>query len=1023
MNHLVLLAKNETGYKNLCCIVSNANMDGTYYGKPRTDMDDLRRHSDGLIALSACIAGKVPEMLLAGDYDGAKEQSLAYLDIFGEGNFYLEIQDQGLEEERRIRDDLIRLSKETGIPLAATNDIHYLNREDADTHNVLLCVQTNSLASDQNRMRFSGDRFYMRTEEEMRALFSDIPEAVDNTLRIAEMCDFRFDLKSVSDDGGGKGDFFPRFQHEGKEPNAELLRAVCESGLAFRYGEQKEQHRERLDFELAVIEQMGFTDYFLIVWDFIRFARENGIAVGPGRGSAAGSIVSYVLRITDVDPIRYGLLFERFLNPERKSMPDIDIDFCIERRGEVIDYVREKYGQENVAQIITFSTLQARQVIKDLGRVLGVPFGDVDRFVKTLPAKAKNLAEAYGGKSLDAEGNVEAEFLEESGRFRRAIEEGKYEKLMEYACALEGKPRQPGTHAAGVVISGVRLADSIPLYKAKDGSMCVQYTMNTVEDLRFLKMDFLGLRNLTLIDHTVRMIKQNRGIEVDLPALAFDDPKVYALIGSGQTEGIFQLESGGMQGFMRQFKPKRFEEIVVGISMYRPGPMDAIPEYLRNRNNPQSIHYLHPKLEPILADTFGVMVYQEQVMQIVRDLAGFSYGESDEVRRNMSKKKGDKMLKAKDAFVAGCLKNGIPVDVAGRIGDQMIAFAKYAFNKSHAAVYAVLAYQTAYLKAHYREEFMAALMSSVMGTQDKMTRYIRSARDMGIRVLPPDVNKAHKAFSVSNGAIVMGLGAVKNVGSAAIDAITSARRNGSFADMAGFVSSVDSKAVNKRAVESLIFAGAFDSICGNRARMMQEYTLLSDVFGKRKYAADGQTTLFDSIPEINTIPVSSAEAVADYPADERMEKEKEMLGLYFTAHPLDRVKWVMERVGVTDTYRIKHPEEYDDVVYGSSEKKQILLIGMVSDVRIITIKQGRNAGKPMAIVTLEDYMGSIEVVVFSSAYPASEKALTSEIEDYRIVVVRGTVHRDPDRAFPAVHASKVTPVEVVEDFFRNQDAT
>ena len=1086
LTHLILLVKDETGYRNLSQIVSNSHLEGFYY-KPRTDMDDLRAHSSGLIALSGCIQGAIQESLISSDYAGAKEKALELFEIFGEGNFYLEIQDQDLEEERFIRADLIRLSRETGIPLAATNDIHYLKREDADVHDVLLCVQTGKLISDPGRMRFPNDMFYMRSEAEMRGLFADIPEALDNTEIIAAKCDFHFDLKSVAADrekrslGVNAGtrteraarDYFPEFPPQDGLDNEKLLRSLCEEGMVYRYGEKAESYRDRLEYELSVIRQMDFADYFLIVWDFIRFAREHGIAVGPGRGSAAGSIVSYALRITDIDPMKYGLLFERFLNPERKSMPDIDVDFCINRRAEVVDYVREKYGQENVANIITFNTLKARAAIRAVGRALALPIPDVNRLINALPEKAQKLDEAYSGTSKDAEENI-IEFKEESARFLKTVETvftpakvkdkapqppTDYRQLMKYARALEKKPSYPGTHAAGVVISREKLNGAIPLSLTKgEGAgleegksvqyTSVQYTMNTVEDLGFLKMDLLGLRNLTLIDHAIRMIEENRGIIIDIDSLSFDDPKVYALIASGKTEGVFQLENRGMKDFMRQLKPNCFEDIIIGISMYRPGPMKDIPLYLRNKKAPDAITYMHPLLVPILAETYGVMVYQEQVMRIVRDLGGFSFSESDEVRRSMSKKKADTMIKTRKDFVSGCGTNAIPDDVANRIFDHMVSFASYAFNKSHAAVYAVIAYQTAFLKTYYKEEYMASLMSSVTDSQDKVLRYIYSARDMGIPILPPDILRSHKNFSVSGDAIVMGLDAIKNVGVKAIDSIIEAREQGLVTDIRSLMTSVDKRVVNKRAMESLIYAGAMDSLCPNRAQAMQEFLVL---YESESYKAliPGQVSIFEttavSVSQVSE-PFSFAQ---DYPPDERMEKEKEALGMYLSAHPLDSVKWIIDKIGAVDTYRLKHPgetggneEDEDDEGYAVSQNTPVILAGLLSDVRRIVVQKGKHKGKTMAVLRVEDFYGDIEVVVYSEAYekcktlldppPAPENEGSAETGEptagvttaadvkNRIVVARGTVtYRDGKT--PSIRATRITPIETVEAFFLKQD--
>ena len=1070
-NHLVLLIKNEIGYRNLSQIVSAAYLEGFYY-KPRTDLDFLRGHSEGLIGLSACIAGLVPSKLLEGDFEGAKKIAMELNDIFSDGNFYLEIQDQGLEEERFIRSDLIRLSEVTGIPLVATNDIHYIQQEHAETHDVLLGVETNRDMHDPDRLRFSSDQFYMRTEEEMRELFSDIPEAIENTELIAKECNYHFDLKSIAEERENQqrragitmravetqGGFFPKFPVPEGTNNKELLRSLCEKGLDFRYGLKKEDYRDRLEYEMSVIEQMDFSDYFLIVWDFIRFARESGIPVGPGRGSAAGSIVSYALRITDIDPVRYGLLFERFLNPERKSMPDIDVDFCIERRGEVIDYVREKYGRDNVAQIITFGTLQARAAIDNIGRVTKVSLSDVTRLKKLLPVKARNFEEAYSGKSKDAEGKT-VEFKEESERFIAAVEkdpECKYKKLMEYARFLEGKPRNPSTHAAGVVICREPLSSAIPLYMAKDSfdkndkSVTVQYTMNTVENLGFLKMDFLGLRNLTLIKNTEKMVEQNRGIHVSVSDLPFDDPNVYKLIASGQTDGVFQLESNGMQGFMRQLQPKHFEDIIVGISMYRPGPMKDIPEYLKNRKAPKKIQYEHPLLKPILEPTYGVIVYQEQVMQIVRELAGQSYAESDEVRRIMSKKKADKMVEKRGEFIAGCANNGISEGTAKRIFEHMFSFASYAFNKSHAAVYAVLAYQTAYLKTYFREEFMAALMTSVTGVQDKVVRYIYNSRDMGIPVLPPDIMKAQKEFSVNGNAIVMGLKSVKNVGAAAIEGIIEARKQGLIHDMFSFVNHADSRAVNKKAVESLIWAGAFDSFSENRAKIMQDYILMSEKSKGGAAILQGQTSFFEQIGAQGFYQAEEIKSeVSDYPLEIRMEKEKEMLGMYFSAHPLDRVRGIVERVGAVSTWQIKHPEELEQKAAGGiiDRGRQIILVGLLKGLRHMVVQKGINAGKKMAAFALEDFFGEIECVVFADAFEKNEDVLALPdgsdasnnpdeaaeenklVEEnpgvpfprYKIVAVRGTLMSEIDRT-NSVRATKITPIEEIEAFFQKQDA-
>jgi DNA polymerase-3 subunit alpha len=1016
-NHLVLLAKDQTGYFNLVKIVSDANTEGFYY-RPRSDIDFIRGHADGLIALSACLAGDVPGMLLKGDYQGAKALALTYLDIFGDGNYYLEIQDQGLEEEQRIREPLIRLSKETGIPLVATNDIHYISREDAEAHDVLLCAQTKQTIKDSNRMRFTGDQFYFRSEDEMRLLFSDIPEAIENTNRIAEMCNFEFDFGTRH---------LPKFDAPQGKTSGQYLREVCESGFEYRYGDKKEDHREQFEHELSVIERAGFTDYFLIVWDFLRYAREQNIPVGPGRGSAAGSIIAYCLRITNIDPIAYGLIFERFLTLERVTMPDIDIDFCIERRGEVIDYVREKYGQENVAQIITFGRLKTKAAFKAVGRALDIPYGEVDKLVNLIPAKAGNIKEALEGVSYDKNGDIKEEFKVESKVFRQALEAKDsdgikiYKNLLKFSEALEGKASHPGMHAAGVVICDDKLADCIPLCLTKDKAPCVQYNMTTVEELGFLKMDFLGLRNLTVIAEAERIIERHRGEKVDLSLLDFEDAHVFDLISSGNTEGVFQLENGGMQNFMRQLSPNCFEDIIVGVSMYRPGPMDYIPVYLKNRSKPKDVSFLHPKLKPILDVTYGVMVYQEQVMQIARDLAGYSFSRSDEVRRAMSKKKEDVMMRERQYFVhgmkndhgeyviQGCINNGIPESVANEIYDRMVKFSAYAFNKSHAAVYAVLAYQTAYLKTYYTAEFMAALMSSVMNEIESVAKYIRSAKDMGIQVLPPDVLNGEKRFHVKNGAIIMGLQSVKNVGESAIDAIIAARETHIITDLQSFVSAIDTKRVNRRAVESLIYAGAFDSLCPNRAKAIEEYSSLVDhANNPRQRDIPGQISLFFDEPA----------EVVDYPIEFKLEKEKEMLGLYFSAHPLDKYQWIIDEICTTTVHRVKHPDEYEDEHRAAdsnvTKRSSVVIVGLINSVRKIITKKG----EAMATLFIEDHYGVIEVVVFPKTY----KEYFTTLIPGNIVVLRGKEVHEEDK--PAnIHAIKITPIHVVEEFYARQNGS
>ncbi|NLT48963.1 MAG: DNA polymerase III subunit alpha, partial [Clostridiales bacterium] len=808
--HLVLLAKDQQGYQNLMKIVSAGYTEGFYY-KPRVDKDLLRKYSNGLIALSACLAGDIQSKLLNDDYAGAKAEALELLDIFGEGNFYLELQDQGLEEEYKILPYMKQLRQETGIPFVATNDVHYVKQEDAAAHDILLCIQTARTVDDQDRMRFPNDQFYLKSEEEMLQLFSDIPEAIENTRHIAEACNVDFKFGELH---------LPEFQAPEGKDNRAYLRELCMDGIKDRYGQPDEFLLQRLEYELSTIESMGYVEYFLIVWDFINYAKKNGIMVGPGRGSAAGSIVAYCLHITDIDPIKYGLIFERFLNPERISMPDIDIDFCYERRGEVIDYVVEKYGADKVAQIITFGTMKAKQAIRDVGRAMNMSYGEVDAIAKKIPF---DLAMTID-RALEMNADLRADYDNDK----------QVRSLIDTARALEGKSRHASTHAAGVVITKKSIDEYVPLYLAEKG-ISTQFTMGTIEELGLLKMDFLGLRNLTVIRDALKMIEANHGVKIDFSKMDYDDPAVYELISSGNTLGVFQLESSGMRQFMMNLRPDCFEDIVAGISLYRPGPMASIPTYIENKKKPQHIKYIHKSLEPILSVTYGCMVYQEQVMQIVRDLAGYTYGRSDLVRRAMSKKKRDVMEQEKQYFIygkeddsgtieiKGCIRNGIPERAAEAIFGQMESFAEYAFNKSHGAAYAVLAYETAYLKTHYPVEFMAALMSSVMDDSVQIAKYIRNCKEMKIEVLPPDVLESAKKFTVSKGKIRFGLLGVKNVGEGVVDAIIRMREKDPPQDIFQFIQRIDIREVNKKAIESLIKAGAFDCLNENRAQLMAVY--------------------------------------------------------------------------------------------------------------------------------------------------------------------------------------------------------
>ena len=992
MGHLVLLAKNNEGYKNLMKIVSEGYRNGFYY-RPRIDKEVLRQYSEGLIALSACLAGDVQRHLLNGDYEGAKKEAMELAEIFGEGNFYLEIQDQGLEEEARILPDMKKLHEETGLPFAATNDVHYVRREDAKAQDVLMCIQTGTTLGEDNRMRFSNDQFYLKSEDEMRKIFSNIPEAVDNTARIAEQCNVTFKFGELH---------LPEFHAPDGMSNKEYLRKLCQTGLEERYpaGEDRIEEdiaklQERLDYELTTIENMGYVEYFLIVWDFINYAKSRNIMVGPGRGSAAGSIVAYTLRITDIDPIKYGLIFERFLNPERVSMPDIDIDFCYERRGEVIDYVTEKYGKDNVSQIITFGTLKAKAAVRDVGRVLNVSYQDTDAIAKAIPFALKMTID----KALEMSPDLK-KMYDENEEARNVID---------MARAVEGMPRHASTHAAGVVISRLPLDEYVPLYLTDKG-LSTQFNMTTVEELGLLKMDFLGLRNLTIIRDALEMIEANHGVKIDFSSMDYDDSAVYETISHGNTQGIFQLESGGMTSFMKNLKPDCFEDIVAGIALYRPGPMQSIPTYIDNKKNPGHVAYIHESLKPILGVTYGCMVYQEQVMQIVRDLGGYSYGRSDLVRRAMSKKKMDVMLKEKEYFIngklaedgsveiAGCIRNGVPAEAAEEIFNQMISFAEYAFNKSHAAAYAVLAYETAYLKTHYPVEFMAALMTSVMGDSKAMSMYIRNCKEMGIQVLPPDINESSKKFTVvydesdkdrKAGKIRFGLMGVKNLGDGPIDAIIEARESkGRPADIFRFIENLDIHKVNKKAIESIIRAGAMDSLNPNRAAHLSIYeSLVDSAQSSAKHNIAGQMSLFqtnaDILEESTAINLPD---VSNFDNEQLLAQEKEMLGVYLSAHPLDEYSEIIKKnVSVTsgDLAEVLAAEEegYNGPV---KDGMKAVMAGIISAKKNLITRNG----KMMSFVDMEDMYGTVEVVVFPNVY---EKC-SSLINEDSIISVSGTIN-------------------------------
>lgn len=998
--HLVLLAKNNEGYKNLMKIVSAGYTEGFYY-KPRIDKDLLRKYSGGLIALSACLAGDVQNRFLNGDYDGGKKEALDLLEIFGEGNFYLELQDQGLEEEDRILPLMKRLHEETGIPFVATNDVHYVNRSDAEAHDILLCIQTATNVDDENRMRFPNDEFYLKSENEMRKIFKAVPEACDNTVKVAEMCNVDLEFGKLH---------LPEFVAPDGKTNKEYLRELCESGMTERYGITRDGQKheafgidlyERLDYEFSVIEQMGYIEYFLIVWDFINYAKRNSIMVGPGRGSAAGSIVAYALHITDIDPARYGLIFERFLNPERVSMPDIDIDFCYERRGEVIEYVIEKYGADKVAQIITFGTLKAKAAVRDVGRALNISYSETDAIAKMIPFDLKMTIQ----KALAMNPELKAKY---DGDIR-------IKKLLDMSMALEGMPRHASTHAAGVVISKESINEYVPLYMADKG-VSTQFPMTTIEELGLLKMDFLGLRTLTLIRDALEMIEANHGVKIDFSKMIFDDPKVYEIIASGNTAGVFQLESSGMTQFMKNLKPDCFEDIVAGIALYRPGPMGSIPTYIENKKNPSKVQYLHESLAPILSVTYGCMVYQEQVMQIVRDLGGYSYGRSDLVRRAMSKKKADVMMKEKEYFiygksdengnieVPGCVRNGIPAETAEEIFNHMVSFAEYAFNKSHAAAYAVVAYETAYLKTYYPTEFMAALMTSVIGDTKQISKYIRNCGEMGIEVLPPDVLESDGNFTVKNGKIRFGLNAIKHVGTGVAKAIKKMRdEKGLPKDIFQFMNTIDIHEVNKKSIESLIKAGAFDSLNKNRAQYMAVYEgLLEAVQSNSRKNLEGQMSLFDMADMSDVMSSASAASdlpnVANFSQELLTSMEKEMLGVYLTRHPLGEYIEITKRVATATCEEISEAGEAGSLMH---DGMSVTVAGIISSKKTLITK----SNKMMAFLEVEDLSGAIEVIVFPNVF----ERCRSLIEEDKIVVIKGTLNFKEEET-PKLLADSVTDI-------------
>ena len=973
--HLVLLAENDLGYSNLTKIVSKGYVDGFYY-KPRVDLEILEQYHEGVIALSACLAGEVPRYLVRNLYEEGKQAALRYQEIFGKGNFFLELQDHGIPEQRLVNQQLMRMSQETGIELVATNDVHYTYESDAESHDILLCIQTGKKVEDEDRMRYEGGQYYVKSEEEMRQLFPYALQALENTQKIADRCEVNIEFGVTK---------LPRFDVPEGYTAWEYLNKLCFEGLEERYHPVTPELKERLEYELNTIKTMGYVDYFLIVWDFIKFARDHDIMVGPGRGSAAGSLVSYTLGITKLDPMRYQLLFERFLNPERVTMPDIDVDFCFERRQEVIDYVTRKYGKDRVVQIVTFGTLAARGVIRDVGRVLDMPYAQVDSIAKMIPNELNITID----KALTM--NHELKELYES--------DDQIHYLIDMSRRLEGLPRHTSMHAAGVVISQKPVDEYVPLSRASDGTLVTQYTMTTLEELGLLKMDFLGLRTLTVIQNAVHLAERSSQTKIDMDHIDYNDPKVLEMIGSGKTEGVFQLESGGMKNFMKELKPRSLEDIIAGISLYRPGPMDFIPQYIRGKNHPETVTYDTPLLKPILEQTYGCIVYQEQVMQIVQALAGYSLGRADLLRRAMSKKKAAVMEKERESFVygnpedgvPGCINNGIRERIANKIYDEMTDFAKYAFNKSHAAAYAVVSYQTAWLKYYYPVEFMAALMTSCIDNPGKVAEYILNSRQMGISILPPDVNQSEGIFTVEGRSIRYGMAAIKGVGKPVMEAVAREREeNGPFVSLQDFAERMSGKEINKKTVENFIKSGAFDSFGATRKQMMQVYVQVLDaVAQEKKNSMTGQMSLFDFVDEETKhsyeIPLPN---VGEYGKEEKLALEKEVLGIYISGHPLEEQEecWRKNITAVTTDFLPDEETGMPKVVDGA----KVIVGGMITDKKIKYTKNN----KTMAFLTLEDLLGTLEIVVFPRDYERNASLMQEDAK----VFIQGRVSAEDDKA-------------------------
>ena len=1008
-NHLILLAKNNEGYKNLAKLVSLGFIEGFYY-KPRIDKEILEKYHEGIICLSACLAGEVNQAILNNNIEEAKKVALWFKNLFGE-DYYLEVQNNGIKEQVLVNQKLVDLSRELNIPLVATNDAHYLKKEDAYNHEVLLCIQTGKKMTDEDRMRFDTDELYVKSPEEMIEYFKNIPEAIENTVKIAEKSNVEFEFGHT---------ILPNYDvPEQYSTHYDYLESLTQAGLAKRYGQNiTKEIQERAQYELSVIKKMGYVDYFLIVWDYINYAKTHNIPVGPGRGSGAGSIVAYSIGITDIDPIKYNLIFERFLNPERISMPDFDVDFCYEKRDKVIEYVCDKYGKENVSQIITFGTMSARMVIRDVGRALDVPYAETDKLAKMIP----NELHITIKKALEQ--NRELKELYEN--------DATVKKLIEIAMALEGMPRQASTHACGIVITKEPVVNYVPLYM-RDNTISTQYIMTTLEELGLLKMDFLGLRTLTVIQDTIDLVKKDKCIDVEFDK-DMNDPKVYKLWQDGNSVGIFQFESQGMTNFMKELKPDCLEDIIAGVSLYRPGPMDQIPRYIANKKDPEHAVYTHPALKPILEVTYGCMVYQEQVMQIVRDLAGYSLGRADLVRRAMGKKKLDVMAKEREIFingqldengnivVPGCVRNGIDAESANKIFDEMAEFAKYAFNKSHAAAYAVVSYRTAYLKAYYPAEFMAATLNSFLGNLDKIPDYIEECKRLNIQILKPDINKSYTKFTVDNEKIRFGLGSIKNVGTAAVDEIVEERtKNGEFKDFADFCERIKDLSVNKKCVESLTKAGAFDNFEQTRSTLIASYeTIIDTISNSDKKSFDGQVSMFDLTPvenkKIDEIKYNYT-ILPEYTEKEMLFMEKEMLGIYISGHPLEKIKSQIELQTTINTYQMKKiNSDIEETGMSEFEDNQFVkYAGIVTSVK----KKYTKTNKLMAFITVEDMYGPTEVIVFENCYQNCANIL---VED-SIILVEGrlSVREDEDTKIVArdikefgIQKKKILSINITE---------